>query len=330
MRAGRTWHICAMRRATVLLMALGIALPAQASAQAPAPVAAVQPKLALGLERVGGKRLTALTGDRIRVRGTVAPFVAGQSITVRIYRDAQKVRDVQVALQPTAQGAGTFVIGYVPKRAGRLVVRADHAASPTLGALSATSPRVDVLPRRVGPGSGSASVRSLQSRLAALGYVVGRRGHYDARTGRAVLAFRKVVGMARTTSASTTVMRRIANGGGRFRIRFSGHGRHIEADLSQQVVGLIEGGRVRRIYPVSSGKSSTPTVVGSFHVYSKRFGTNSKGMVHSSYFIRGYALHGYPSVPTFPASHGCLRVPLADALSLFRWIRVGTPVDVYR
>ncbi len=60
-RAGRTWHICAMRRASVILMALGVALPAQAQAQAPAPVAAVQPKLALGLERVGGKRLTALT-----------------------------------------------------------------------------------------------------------------------------------------------------------------------------------------------------------------------------------------------------------------------------
>jgi lipoprotein-anchoring transpeptidase ErfK/SrfK len=53
-------------------------------------------------------------------------------------------------------------------------------------------------------------------------------------------------------------------------------------------------------------------------------------MVHSAYFIGAYATHGYPSVPPFPASHGCLRVPLADALSLFRWIRIGTRVDVYR
>jgi len=144
-----------------------------------------------------------------------------------------------------------------------------------------------------------------------------------------VLAFRKVTGMARTTSASTAVMRRLARGGGRFRIRFPRHGRHIEADLSRQVIALIEGGRVRRIYPVSSGAPSTPTVIGSFKVYLKTPGTNSLGMVHSAYFIRGYATHGYHSVPTYPASHGCLRVPIPDAKSLFNWIRIGTPVDVY-
>jgi lipoprotein-anchoring transpeptidase ErfK/SrfK len=59
-------------------------------------------------------------------------------------------------------------------------------------------------------------------------------------------------------------------------------------------------------------------------------GVNAKGMVHSAYFTGAYATHGYPSVPPFPASHGCLRVPIADALSLFRWIRIGTRVDVYR
>ena len=40
-------------------------------------------------------------------------------------------------------------------------------------------------------------------------------------------------------------------------------------------------------------------------------------MVHSSYFIRGYAIHGYPSVPNYPASHGCLRVPIPNALQIF-------------
>ena len=55
---------------------------------------------------------------------------------------------------------------------------------------------------------------------------------------------------------------------------------------------------------------------GSFKVYSKTSGTNAKGMVHSSYFIRGYAMHGYWSVPVFPASHGCLRVPIAEAVPL--------------
>ncbi len=59
-------------------------------------------------------------------------------------------------------------------------------------------------------------------------------------------------------------------------------------------------------------------MLGSFRVYLKTSGTNAKGMVHSAYFIRGYATHGYASVPIFPASHGCLRVPIPDALSLFQ------------
>ena len=75
------------------------------------------------------------------------------------------------------------------------------------------------------------------------------------------------------------------------------HGRHVEADIGQQVIALINGGKVERIYPMSSGKPSTPTVLGHFRVYMRELGTNAKGMVDSSYFIRGYAIHGYADVP---------------------------------
>ena len=71
---------------------------------------------------------------------------------------------------------------------------------------------------------------------------------------------------------------------------------------------------------MSSGKPSTPTVIGRFRVYSKTPGTNAEGMVDSNYFIRGYAIHGYAEVPTYAASHGCLRVPIPDAR---RDLRVG-------
>jgi lipoprotein-anchoring transpeptidase ErfK/SrfK len=53
-------------------------------------------------------------------------------------------------------------------------------------------------------------------------------------------------------------------------------------------------------------------------------------MVHSMYFFGGYAIHGYPSVPTGPASHGCLRIPIPNARFLFRWVDYGDRVDVYR
>ena len=57
-------------------------------------------------------------------------------------------------------------------------------------------------------------------------------------------------------------------------------------------------------------------------------GTNAKGMVDSSYFIRGYAIHGYASVPPYNASHGCLRVPLANARAIYDWLRIGDVVWV--
>jgi lipoprotein-anchoring transpeptidase ErfK/SrfK len=52
-------------------------------------------------------------------------------------------------------------------------------------------------------------------------------------------------------------------------------------------------------------------------------------MVDSNYFIRGYAIHGYVSVPPYNASHGCLRVPIPDAPAIYAWVHMGTPVDVY-
>ena len=94
-------------------------------------------------------------------------------------------------------------------------------------------------------------------------------------------------------------------------------------------MALLERQRVYRIYAVSSGKASTPTVLGRFRIYSKTIGTNAKGMVDSSYFIGGYAIHGYVSVPTFPASHGCVRVPIPNARSIYDWLRIGDRVDVY-
>ena len=112
-------------------------------------------------------------------------------------------------------------------------------------------------------------------------------------------------------------------------MRHPDHGKHVEADLSRQVVALIQGSRVLRIYPASSGKPSTPTIQGSFRVYTKSPGFNAKGMYYSNYFIRGFAIHGYAEVPVFAASHGCLRIPIPDAISVFRWIKIGDIVDVY-
>jgi peptidoglycan hydrolase-like protein with peptidoglycan-binding domain len=301
---------------------------------APVPVPAPAPAagtLGLTLERVNGKAASVLAGDRIRVRGAVTPYVAGQKVVVRFYRGTDKLASRQVTIKATKSGtSGTFVLGYRTRSAGHITVRASHRATAQQATMVAKGRGVDVLPLRARPGSKGLAVRLLQRKLKSLGYVIGQPGVYDARTSRAVLAFRKVTGMARTTDASTEVFRRLARGAGAFKVRFPQQGKHVEADLSLQVLALIRGSKVQRIYPISSGKPSTPTILGSYRVYSKTPGTNAKGMVYTSYFRGGYGIHGYAEVPTFAASHGCLRTPVPDAISIFRWIAYGDYVDVYR
>jgi hypothetical protein len=287
-------------------------------------------QLSIALERVNGRSATVLAGQRIRVRGSVAPFVAGQSVVVRVFRGSKKLSSRKVQVKANSTGTrGTFVLGLKAASPGHLTVRASHRATAEQATMVAKGRGVDVLPLRAGPGSKGLAVRTLQGKLMSLGYVIGASGLYDARTARAVLAFRKVSGMARTSIADKGVFQRLARGGGRFKVRFPKHGKHVEADLSLQVMALIRGAKVERIYPISSGKPSTPTILGTFKVYSKTPGTNAKGMVFSSYFRGGYAIHGYADVPVFPASHGCLRAPVPDAVSIYNWIAFGDTVDVY-
>ena len=303
----------------VLLMA---AAPSAASA-------ATGPLLSLTPERVGGDRVT-LAGQPWRVRVVLQPWVEGQTATVRFYRHGRRIAAVPVTFQRSPTGkSGMAVVPFASKLPARVEVRASHLATPALGTLVAKPVRVNVVALHARPGARGPAVRLLQSQLAALGYVVGKRGLFDDRTARAVLAFRKVTGMARTTNASSEVFKALAKGKGQFKLRHPEHGKHVEADLSRQVIVLAEGGKVQRIYPASSGKPSTPTIQGSFRVYSKVPGYNAKAMFYSNFFIRGFAIHGYASVPVFAASHGCLRVPNPDAISIYRWIKIGDIVDVY-
>jgi L,D-transpeptidase catalytic domain/Putative peptidoglycan binding domain len=293
----------------------------------PPPAAAAQLKLVV--DHVGSLA-TTLTGRHWRVRGDVTPYVAGQQVVVRLYRGGRKFLAKRAAVKPGAAGtAGHFRVALATNVSGRVTVRVTKVASAEQLGAKAPAKHVMVLPDHVTPGTTGNPVRVLQRRLRALGYVPGRRGSYDERTGRAVLAFRKVSGLARTSAADHAMMRRIANGGGRFRIRYPGHGRHVEANLSLQVIALIDHRRVQRIYPTSSGKPSTPTVLGHYRFYSKTPGFNAKGMYFSNYFVRGYAIHGYYDVPAYNASHGCLRIPNPDAYSVYQWVRLGDRIDVY-
>jgi lipoprotein-anchoring transpeptidase ErfK/SrfK len=312
------------------------ALPAAALAdstpsQTPTP-APPAPKIVLGADELirAGARQFALTGQAFAVHGTITPFVAGEKIVVRVQRGARKilVKELHPQLAPGSQTA-SFAFQVRSGKPGKLAVRASHLATPQLGTGVAQPVRVRVLRPQAAPGSRGPIVDLLQAGLAKLHYAVSRSGRYDDSTGRAVLAYRKVNGMARVQTVDRRILLRLVRGVGGFHAKYPSHGRHVEADLSRQVLVELDGATPFRIYHMSSGKPSTPTILGHFKVYMKTPGVNAKLMYDSNYFIRGYAIHGYPDVPPYAASHGCLRVPNADAPAIFAWVRIGTPVDVY-
>jgi peptidoglycan hydrolase-like protein with peptidoglycan-binding domain len=189
--------------------------------------------------------------------------------------------------------------------------------------------RLKVVAPRAGQGARGTHVLLLQRGLRRLGFAVPVTGYYDGGTSRAVLAFRKTNGLGRNGYASRRVFSMVLRARGAFRVRYPRAGRHVEFDWSRQVLALIDRGRARRVYHASSGKPSTPTVFGTFRFYSKQPGTNAKGMLDANYFIGGYAIHGYPSVPSYPASHGCIRVPNPNAADINGQISLGETIFVY-
>ena len=322
-------------RSLLLTLAFALVLAAPATAQVPtAPVEPTTPaptaadaKLTVGVASIGdrGKRWV-LAGQPLTAAGRIEPYVAGEKVTLELWKGKKRLGRRAVDVKEGGRFSTTF--GAV-KKPGSYFVRAIHDATPAQKAATSPKARFGAVRSSSGSGSNGQQVRLLQITLRRLSYVTPVNGRHDAATGRAVMAYRKVNGMARTFSANTNVMRSLFAGKGGFKLRFPKAGKHMETDLSRGVLVLADKGKVQRIYHTSSGAPSTPTVRGTFRVYRKQPGTNAKGMVHSAYFIRGYAVHGYKSVPAYPASHGCLRVPIPNARSIYDWLTMGTRVDVY-
>jgi lipoprotein-anchoring transpeptidase ErfK/SrfK len=282
-----------------------------------------------GLRRDG--RVYLAQGQSVAVQIRAKPFVRGQYVRVALRRNGKTVADRVKKLRKAARGRrGQFTVKFRPRATGRYAISARHKATKRQRRFTArkTARAVD---NTASFGSRGIRVRMLQRGLKRLGYAgFTPTGYYGPGTARAVLAFRKVNRMSRIGYASREVFRQVFERRGSFRLKYPRAGKHVETDISRQVLVLARNGKPQRIYHTSSGKASTPTVLGSFRVYRKDAGTNSHGMVHSSYFIGGYAIHGYHSVPTYPASHGCLRVPIPSAWNIYSWIDYGTRVFVYR
>jgi len=115
--------------------------------------------------------------------------------------------------------------------------------------------------------------------------------------------------------------------------RYAQPASHLEVNKARQVLYVVRGSRVALIVPVSTaGLPGKFTPVGRFAIYRKVVGFDPSplGTLYDPlYFTGGYAIHGNPSVPPYPASHGCVRVPMWVAPQLYKTIPYGETVYVY-
>jgi hypothetical protein len=304
---------------------------ASATGAAPSPTKPIKASIRLYLRDAFFVKGHAVTVPRrtVHVGAVVRPFVAGESVTVRAFVGRRLIKTWRLQIKPSRDRTyGRFTAAISTRRTGLVRVRVVHARSAAMTGFRARR-SFAVLDERVGFGSTGRFVQLIQQRLAALHLYIPQTGVYDNGTGLAIDAYHRLLRWGTYKSLDGPTISWLLDGFGSFRIRDPGAGRHAEGNLGIQLLALINGSRVSAIYPISSGKPSTPTVLGHFHVYSKVAGYLPDGMFFSNFFYGGYAIHGYDPAPDYPASHGCMRLPIVDATSVYGWLRVGDVVDVY-
>lgn len=269
----------------------------------------VKPRLTTRI--VGARRL----GTRIMVVGRLLPARSGR-LTLRFGARRVPVR---------VGSAGRFRVGVPPSWGAMVTGRV--SLKPARGYVQAwRRVRLRLAMPYLQLGSHGPAVLALKRRLHELHYALPSvDAGFGFATYEAVLAFQKVNWMARTGRVDGAFWRRLWTASvPKARVR---SGDYIEVDKRRQVLFEVRKGQVVNVLHVSTGATGN-TPVGTWHVYRESYGWDWV-LLDPMYFLRGFAIHGYPSVPAYPASHGCVRIPIWAARGLReRWGR-GTTIRVY-
>jgi N-acetylmuramoyl-L-alanine amidase len=260
-------------------------------------------------------RGTGQLGHRLSFLARARPASAGV-LTVRVWRGRR--------LMKTRIGKGRLRIALSTRSAG--AYRVNVSLQPEAGYVPARRAleRIVFLPT-LSVGSAGPSVYELDRRLSELHYALGQVDGYFGRDDvDAVIAFQKLHGLPRTGAVEARFWVELQRAHVP-RARFAGD--HVEVSKSRQVLFLVREGRVALVVPVSTGATGN-TPVGVWHVYRRVAGWDWV-LWYPTYFTGAFAIHGYPEVPAYPASHGCVRVPMWVAPRLFEADDYGTTVYVY-
>ena len=311
--------------AALLLPSAATAAPASSKEAPPSVLPDATVKIRVG-QLHGGK---APIFGTVPVIGSVEPFVPGQKVAVTFYLDGHKLLARNVDVRKVGGEAGRFRASIIVRKDGKYAASAHFAASKELGGDTTVRKSWRVSFPALHAGECGNVVQGFKSAMAQMGYASGGGSCFNGRLGREVLAYRKVNGMARTERAGAGLVKGAFGGRGGYRVRYPQAGEHAEVPLSKQVLVLTNGDKPFAIYPVSTGKPSTPTITGHYSFYRQEPGYNSEGMYYSFYWHNGYAVHGYAEVPDYAASHGCVRTFIADQPRIYEQLNYGESIFVF-
>lgn len=208
---------------------------------------------------------------------------------------------------------------------------------PPSATSSTVPPATSAPPTTVSPwlqrGASGDEVLALQRRLVELGYWLGTPdGDFGTNTHHAVVALQKVAGLSRDGVVGPATLAALEQGARP--TAQSTSGLVVEIDLARQVLSAVRDGRVELVFDTSTGSVPGTTPRGHWTVTREIDGLRESelGLLwRPKYFYEGVAIHGYTSVPPYPASHGCVRVtyPAMDAIWALGLAPVGTPVWVH-
>jgi L,D-transpeptidase catalytic domain len=314
---------------SLIAVACILALPATAAAAPkPKPAPTSAPEATVKVKVGNLKKGRAEIMQTVPVSGTLAPFVAGEKVQVTFYLDGRILFSRNLPVRK-AGGKGVFKTSIEVRENGKYAVAAKHVATPQLAADSTVRKSWKVSFPSLHQGQCGDVVVGFKKGMRKMGYIANDGRCFGGKTARGVLAYRKLNDMSRSMRAGTGLVKKVFSGKGGYEVRHPGAGEHVEAPLSKQVLIFAKGDKPFAIYPISSGKSSTPTVTGHFEFIRQEPGYNSHGMYYSFYFYGGYAVHGYESVPDYPASHGCLRTFIADQPEIYNRIFFGEDIWIW-
>ena len=260
---------------------------------------------------------------RAKTSGSVKPAQPGRKAVFRLYRNGKLAQRKKVRLR----NGRRFRAGFDIRKPGSFKAKVAFGAEGLKPGSDASVRRRTKLPS-LSLGSRGGYVKRLEKRLIQLGYVIPVADRsFSVTTRDALYAFNKIQRRARTGNVTESIWRALANPK-RPRPRVRSPRKHIEIDQTRQVVMWVRRGKVKWILHTSTGAGGA-TRDGVFRVHREIHGYSPGRLYYPSYFDGLRAIHGWPEVPNYPASHGCARVPMWAAVWANNNSPIGTQVRVY-